>query len=226
VSASTVFKRCQKAFRPFSAPDARKFADARNEYLHGSAIGFMSLPPQAWWPHYWALAVILVTAQDRTIEDLVGPDRAPVIEAHLAQNAKNVEHRTEALLSRARQRLVQYRSGTLPARIQAEWRSSPDLTSGLPYYADVECPACGDEGTLEGDDGEQVSFEYSYDREDGSPVGATARIDVVASYFSCPTCHLVLDDYELIEQAGLPDSFEFLDTDPEWPEMEPDYGND
>ena len=54
VSASTIFKRCQRAFRPFSAADALKFADGRNEYLHGSGIGFMALPPQAWWPRYWA----------------------------------------------------------------------------------------------------------------------------------------------------------------------------
>lgn len=104
VSASTVFKRCQRAFRPFSASDAQRFSAARNEYLHGSGIGFMTLAPQAWWPRYWALAVILVTAQDREIEDLVGPDRMQAVEAHLAQNAKNVEHRTEALISRARQR--------------------------------------------------------------------------------------------------------------------------
>ena len=64
VSASTVFKRCQRAFRLFSAPDAKKFADARHEYLHGPGIAFMSLPPEAWWPRYWALAVILITAQD------------------------------------------------------------------------------------------------------------------------------------------------------------------
>jgi hypothetical protein len=38
-------------------------------------------------------------------------------------------------------------------------------------------------------------------------------IAVHAEYFSCPTCHLVLDDYELIVQAGLPDSFEFVDED-------------
>jgi hypothetical protein len=226
VSASTVFMRCQKAFRPFSATDAKRFADARNEYLHGPGIEFMSLPPQAWWPRYWALAVILVTAQDRTIEDLVGLDRTLVVQAHLAQNAKNIEHRTEALISRAQQRLAQFRSGTLPARIEAEWRSTPDLTAGLPYYADAECPACGDGGILEGDDGDQTSFEYRYDLEDGSPVGATATIDVPVYYFSCPTCRLVLDDYELIVQAGLPDSFEFLDHNAEWPEPEPDYGND
>jgi hypothetical protein len=94
VRASTIFKRCQKAFRPFSASDAQKFANARNEYLHGSDIGFTTLVPHAWWPRYWALASILVTAQDRDIEDLVGPDRAPEVEAHLEQNAKNVEHRT------------------------------------------------------------------------------------------------------------------------------------
>jgi hypothetical protein len=227
VSAATVFKRCQKAFRPFSASDAVKFAEARNEYLHGSGIGFMTLPPQAWWPRYWALAVILVTALDREIEDLVGPDRARVVEAHLAQNAKNVEHRVEALIARAGQRLAQDQAGTLPALIQTEWRSSPEPTADLPYFSVEECPACGKAGTLEGGDGSDVvSFEYVYDQEDGSPMGAQARINVPAEYFGCPTCHLVLDNYELIEQAGLPDSFEFIDENPEWPEGEPDYGND
>jgi hypothetical protein len=149
VRASTIFKRCQKAFRPFSASDAQKFANARNEYLHGSDIGFMTLAPQAWWPRFWALASILVTAQDHDIEDLVGPDRVPAVEAHLEQNAKNVEHRTEALISRATQRLAQYRAGTLPARIQAEWRSNPDLTISLSYSEAAKCPACGAEGTLE-----------------------------------------------------------------------------
>jgi hypothetical protein len=74
--------------------------------------------------------------------------------------------------------------------------------------------------------GETVSFEFTGDPEDGSPVGATALIAVHAEYFSCPTCHLVLDDFELIVQAGLPDSFVFVDEDPEWPDEEPEYGND
>jgi len=224
VSASTVFKRCQRAFRPFSASDAQKFAAARNEYLHGSGIGFMTLAPQAWWPRYWALAVILVTAQDREIGNLVGPDRVQVVEAHLAQNAKNVEHRTEALISRARQRLAQYRAGTLPARIQMEWQSNPDLTISLAYSTAAACPACGETGTLEGDDGSDMSYEYDYDEETGDVVGAWARVNVPAEYFSCSTCHLVLDGYELIEQASLPDTFETIDDNPEWPE--PDYGND
>jgi hypothetical protein len=228
VSASTIFKRCEKAFRPFNAADAQKFAAARNEYLHGSDIGFMTLPPHAWWPRYWALATILITAQDRDIEDLVGPDRVQVVEDHLKENSKNIEHRAQTLVARAKQRIAQHRAGTLPARIQLEWQSKPDLTICLSYSTTETCPACGGSGTLEGDDGSDMSYEYGYDNFDGESEGdvvsAWANINVPADYFSCSTCHLVLDGYELIEQAGLPGEFEVIDEDPVLPEAE--YGND
>jgi hypothetical protein len=225
VSASTVFKRCQRAFRPFSAADALKFAEARNEYLHGPTIAFMTLPPKAWWPRYWALASILVTAQDREIEELVGPDRVSAVEAHLEQNAKNVEHRTESLMARAVQRLAQYRAGTLPAKIQMDWQSNPDLTAGLRYSEAATCPACESTGNLEGDDGSDMSYQYEPGDDEYDPGTTWAEITVPADYFSCPTCHLVLDRYELIEQAGLPTTFEVVDDDPPVPE-EQEYGND
>lgn len=223
VSASTIFKRCQRAFRPFSAADALQFAAARNEYLHGSEIGFMTLPPEAWWPRYWALAAILITAQDREIEDLVGLNRVQVVQAHLEQNSKNIEHRTEALVARAKQRLAQYLAGTLPAKIQMEWRSNPDLTLGLSYSTTETCPACSGQGTIEGDDGSDMSYQYDYSNE-YEVISAWAEITVPAEYFSCSTCHLVLDGYQLIDQAGLPESFVVIDDDPELPE--PEYGND
>ena len=223
VSASTIFKRCQRAFRPFSAADAMKFADARNEYLHGPTISSVTVPPEAWWPRYWALASILVTAQDREIEELVGDDRVGTVGAHLQQNAKNVEHRTEALISRATQRLAQYLAGTLPAKIQMEWQSNPDLTAGFSYRERESCPACGETGTLEGEDGSDKTYSYEGGDDYCDPISAWATITVPADYFSCPACHLVLDSYELIEQAGLPTTFDVIDDDP--PE-EPDYGHD
>jgi hypothetical protein len=121
----------------------------RNEYLHGSGIAFMVLEPQAWWPRYWALAAILVTAQDREMEDLVGRDRIAVVEGHLEQNSKNIEHRTEALIARATQRVSQYRAGTLPMKVQMEWQSHPNLTARPRYSVRETCPACGAAGTLE-----------------------------------------------------------------------------
>ena len=225
VSASTIFKRCQRAFRPFSAAEAQQFAAARNEYLHGSEIGFITLAPQAWWPRYWALATVLITAQDREIEDLVGPDRIGIVQDYLRAELQNIEHRTEALVARAIRRLAQYRAGTLPAKIQADWQSNRDLTLSLKYSTTVTCPACGDLGALEGDDDSDVAYEYDYDDEAESGFrSAWAEITVPAEYFSCSTCHLVLDGYELISQAGLPETFMAIDDDPPLPE--PEYGND
>lgn len=223
VRASTIFKRCQRAFRPFSADDALKFAHARNEYLHGPGIPFMTLPPHVWWPRFWALASILVTAQDRDIQELVGRDRTAVVERHLEQNAKNIEDRTEALIARAVQRLGQYRAGTLPAKIQIEWQSKLDLSARLRYNVPETCPACGALGTLEGDDSSDMTLKVEYDKE-GFPEDVWAMGTVPAEHFSCSNCHLVLDRYELIQQAGLPETFEVIDAHPDLGEGE--YGND
>ena len=218
VTASTIFKRCQRAFRPFNAGDAQKFADARNEYLHGASVGFV-LPPEAWWPRFWSLASILVTAQDREMSELVGDDRVPTVERHLEQNSKNVEHRTEALLARARQRLAQWEAGTLPAKVQAQWLANVDLTAGMAYRIAEACPACGAEAVLEGDEFVDAEYEYEYDRD---YVSATATLTVPSSYFSCSRCQLVLN-YDLLDQAELPETFQVIDEDPP---MEQEYGND
>jgi hypothetical protein len=57
VAAHTLYKRCARAFKPFSEPEARKITTGRNEYLHGSGIGFLGIPPEAWWPRFWAQAL-------------------------------------------------------------------------------------------------------------------------------------------------------------------------
>lgn len=223
VRASTVFKRCARAFRPFNAVDAQRFADARNEYLHGSGLGFPALSPQVWWPQFWALAAVLVTAQDRELDELVGPDRVATVETYLEQNTKNVEHRTESLIGRAKQRLAQYQAGTLPAKVQLEWKANPSLTAMLSYNTSAACPACGASGTLEGEDGSDTTYEYERGDDEDDPGTIWATVTVPSDYFSCSTCHLVLDRFELIEQAGLPESFEVIDDDPT---PEPEYGND
>jgi hypothetical protein len=164
VSASTIFKRCQRAFRPFSAADALRFADARNEYLHGSAIGFMTLAPQAWWSGLSAFEWLGPTWSRTPSTWTIAPSRW------------------------ARQRLAQYRAGTLPARVQMEWQSNADLTAGLSYSTSERCPACGDVGTLEGDESGDMSYEYDRggEHDEGN---VWARVNVPADYFSCQTCH-------------------------------------
>ncbi|GAA4983481.1 hypothetical protein GCM10023205_61680 [Yinghuangia aomiensis] len=222
VRAKTLFARCQRAFKPFNLKEASIITSARNEYLHGSAVGFLAVPSNVWWARYWAQASILVNALDRDIEEFVGDDREPTVMAHLDQNAKNVEHRTEMLIERAKQRLSQHLDGTLPARIAAEWKPGLDRSIGFTHRGIQSCPACGSNGTIEGDDITDTSAELvQVDEEDYEVI---VNIIVAAEYFSCRNCQLVLDRYELIEQAGLPTTFETEGDSEDY--REPEYGND
>ncbi len=143
------------------------------------------------------------------------------IERYLNQNTKNVEHRTEALISRATQRLAQYTAGTLPAKIQMEWEASGDLTAGLRYKEGAICPACGAVGTAEGEDFSDDRIETDEDQD--GVYGVYMIVTVPVDYFSCPRCHLLLDRYELVVQAEMDPTFETTDDEAL---SEPDYGND
>jgi hypothetical protein len=218
IRAKTLFARCHRAFKPFDQAEAMKIIGGRNEYLHSSGTGFLAIPPDQWWPRFWAQAAVLVTALDKDTSELVGPDREGIVTAHLEQNARNIEQRTEALIERARQRLQQHRGGTLPAKVAAEWKTGLNLSAHLGYEETAECPACNSAGFLEGDDIIEIEELDAYE----------AGLTVSSRYFSCPACRLVLDRYELIRQAGLPETFEALgkseDFFPSEPELE--YGND
>lgn len=218
VTASTVWKRCARTFKPFDDNSATRFADNRNSYLHGSAAAFTSAPPHSWWPRYWNLVVILLQGMDKTIDDYVGIDRAEIVEAHLEQNKLNVETQANARIARARQRLAQWRNGTLPASVANQWRPGiRNLSNDMPYAEPYRCFICEKFGILEGED---AVFDYD---DDG---GLFGTVDTLA--FSCDYCGLDLDTPELlaaaakIEPPGFPTTFDVeADFEPEY-----DYGND
>jgi len=223
VTASTLFSRCAKAFRPFNDGEAKKIAWARNDYLHGGAATFGPIPEEAWWPAFWAQAAILVHAQDKEIEELVGCDRASIVEGHLARNRKNIEDRVEMLVARAAQRLKLYRAGDMPAKLAAEWNRPGELRGYASHSSDETCPACGEDGTLEGDTVESSEMHY-YQVGGADDWDACVDLTVLSDRFSCLTCRLVLDDAELIEAAHL--RTEFSDEGDPADFYEPDYGND
>jgi hypothetical protein len=152
ITASQLYERCQKAFKPFNAKEAGRIAQCRNDYIHTGTPSLLAIPPEAWWPRFWAQAAILVNALDRSMDDLVGGQRIHTVESHLAKNKQNIQHRTEMLIARASQRYQQYNSGDLPARIANEWINPVSLSAGLRYSASATCPACSANGLLEGED--------------------------------------------------------------------------
>lgn len=229
VRAKTLMARCHKAFKPFDQAEAMKVINGRNEYLHSSGTGFMAIPPHAWWPRYWAQAAILVTALDREMGELVGSVREATVNKHLEQNAKNVEHRTQALIERARQRRQQWLDGTLPAKVSAEWRTGESLSATMGHRAAADCPACGSAGLLEGDEVIDTEVHYSptgdYAEEYGYLDEVSVSLTIGAEYFSCPACQLVLPSYDLIDQAGIDTDFE-VEGDIDDIAQEAEYGND
>jgi hypothetical protein len=162
-----------------------------------------------------------VNALDTDLDSLVG-SRTSIVENYLAQNTRNIEHRVEMLISRARQRLAQYRSGGLSTRVVDEWNRQTDLTAALSHRTDEVCPACGDTGVLEGE--EVLSSKPHYERVGEDDFDAWVDLTIGVDYFSCSTCKLIIDGYELLEAASLPVSFE--DTGNIRDYMESEYGND
>lgn len=222
IPAKSVYHRCHSAFRPFNKDVAAKVAWARNQYIHGASPQFVPIPSDAWWPQYWSLAYVLVSALNRDIEDLVGTERVDTVEMHLAQNKRNVADRVATLVRQAELRLLQHSQGTLPARVAKEWTPGMDNSLGLGYGEAEECPACHGQGILEGMEIRDSRIEY--ERLSDDDFIASVIVEVFADHFSCPHCGLVLSSPDLIEEAQLPGAFET--EGPVELLYEDEYGND
>lgn len=220
--AKTVFTRCSRAFKPFDLTKASVIADARNEFLHGTQAVISPIPEAAWWADFWGQAIILITAQDRNLEDLVGPSRVDAVNEHLERNKRNLDERVEMLMGRAAQRYALHERGDLPARLHSQLSAKLERSAGLSYSDIVDCPACGNRGWLEGE--EVVDTQVVYEQVGEEDFEPTVTATVGADYFSCEHCGLVLEGVELLERAGLPVDFP-TETDGNhlWEE---EYGND
>lgn len=224
IPAHTLFDRCARAYKPFAADEAKRIAEERNDYLHGGSATFTVIPAKAWWPTYWAQVAVLVNALERDIEDLVGPEYVAFVDEYLQQNKRNLEHRLEMLLERAKQRLAQFEGGTLPARVAGSWAPGRPVDIGLKHSEEAVCPACSQSGLLEGDHVEDVEARYEQVSEDDFDV--SVDLTVSADYFSCSNCGLVLDSYELLDAAELDGSFTTEGDISDLDEYEGEYGND
>jgi hypothetical protein len=224
VSASTVFKRCKRAFPTFNLVHATEIATARNEYLHGAGVGFGALPPDKWWQRFWSSASTLITGQDKTIDQLVGYYREKVVDKYLELNQQFMEERFQALVNRAEQRYSQKARGDLPERLQKAWKTESQLALGLKYSESATCPACGSSGLLEAEEVQDERSDGYFDPGTGEHESWGAA-DAMPDYFSCSACQLVLNELSLLELAGLDEPFE-VQGEEFVAEAEGEYGND
>lgn len=204
VQAKAVWSRCQRAFKPFSEAEAKKLSIGRNEYIHAAGVGFDAVPAHAWWPRFWSQAVILLNHMNLVIDDYVDPSYTEIVDAALATRKETVRQQLEARIERARTMLKQSQTETLSPRQLKEWESRTYYVTSYSTY--VECPACGGEASIYGDEVVNRDAVYGGGNWNEPDVQVTLTIAPVA--LICEQCRLDLGDYDLLMEAGLGDEFD------------------
>jgi hypothetical protein len=223
VPAKALWSRCNRVFRPFNEKEAAHISAVRNDYLHAGGVGKEGTP-ETWWPRFWAQAVILVSHLDWSLADLVGTSRVRVVEGYLAKNRENLAQRLEAAIDRARKRLALHESGQLSTALEKAWDAF--FPYSYSHSTSETCPACGHVGTLAGDTVHDTRREVVMSRiGDWEYQDTEVWDDVGTEAFYCGHCHLELSDYDILNEAGFPESFE-VEGDPEAYEYEPEYDNE
>lgn len=222
VQAKAVWARCAAMFKPFNQSEAKKLSVGRNEYIHSATIGFDAIPEYAWWPSFWAQAVILLQHVERSVGDYVGSVQAIVVEGHLATQRNNLARQLEARLENARSTLARHTGGTLTARMAAQWDA---FTVPVAIHSTLTtCPACGAESAILGGDEKNAATMETFEDDERGVIEAFVTLEVNTDFLACSVCHLVITEYELLAEADVETAFDaegdFDDLDYE------DYNNE
>ena len=220
VSAKTVFARCKEIIPRFTETEEKHsmaLVGRRNADLHSGELAFEQFQTASWLAGYFASCKVLVEFQEKTLEELFGPEEAAAaIEmidevtatVQAAVNRKIADAKTafDALEANERDaRLLRP-----PPRINVENKVQP-------------CPACGGHATVLG----KVVSADEPRTEDGMLL---RTINVLPTMLVCATCQLMLEDHGELHAAALGGQYNVTETlDPVEHfgiYEEPDYGND
>lgn len=212
IPAKAVMSRCERAFQPFSSKEAARITQARNEELHSGLLPFDGIADQkGWWQRYWVQAEILIEAQGETTTSFVGSKRATIVQDHLDANAEYVKRQTALMITKAATHWASISQNPSPRGLRR-------LTLLAEFSADQTCPACKQQGLLQGDDVAHSDVDF-----DPEGPGGSEQLDVYSDSFECPSCGLFLVGQQYLTEAGLPDTFAAeREYEPDFDE----YGND
>jgi hypothetical protein len=223
IAAKTVFSRCHRTVAGFdqSCEDfCRRLADDRNAHLHSGAVPFAARRPDAWQSKYWAVIELLVLAQGRTLDELLGPDEASAARVIIADAKRTREvhvlrrvasHREEfAALSQSEQGLRSAAARLLEAQLKLDAQTTRNP---------LNCPSCENPGEVDG----EVVYEVEGESTDSDAWARWFDCTIKPESFQCAACGLKLDGEIEMASTGLSSEYEKAmlyedDGDP--------YGND
>ena len=224
ITAKTVFARCMKTVAGFDQSIEQfclRVANDRNAHLHSGELPFAAKRADVWQSKCWSVVAILVAAQGRTLEDLVGAEEAVAVrkvitdakQLHEVHVQRRVASHAEGFkkLDGEERNLRRAAAKLLEQRVKQEGD-----TTRITY----PCPACGNPGCLDGEVFDETAAEADADE----PWWRWFDCTLGASEFRCAACGLKLDGYDEVIAADLPEDYE-KSILKEVDEGEP-YGND
>lgn len=212
--SGTVYQLCERLVDGFGAAeqDACEMARRRrNAELH-SAIAAMEDLPRGWVGRFFAACRVLGRHLGLGLEDLLGSDRAQLVERLMVEDAEDVRRAVRQSLDAARGRAAALSSAARREREeQAREKLHPltdPLAVALPARAqvagprllkEVPCPACT---TVVGLRGDIVARNPTRIDEDNQLVATQVG---VPGLLQCPVCGLRLEGVAELAVAGLGD---------------------
>lgn len=226
IPAKATFSRCRRVVDGFDEVAERfcnQMAMRRNAELHSGALPFAGMVVDAWQPRFWHCCKLLVTAQGKQLQDLVGPVEATSAEQIIADASRALSVAVKGRIERCKREFFQRFAKEV--REQIAQSSRLETTS---YRSEREeptpCPACGCQGVLTGERDSERRLEPDQIDDDGEAWMWWYEVTYAAYGFDCRACGLSLDGYEELEAAELDTSFfRHEQKEAEWGD---EYGND
>ena len=133
---------------------------------------------------------------------------AEAVRALTSQKASEAEQRVATKLAQARVRFADRFNGDdkSPALVAIRAVHRARAVRG-PEEQEIECPACGTTGVLDGYTEVREEADWDHDGEAGYVSGVSLILHFFPAAFRCAACDLVLEDAEL-SAAGIDDEWE------------------
>ena len=225
ISMSTVLKRCQVVIPTFTEAEV-KFAvgliERRNAELHTGKPAFEDLPTHLWLARYYSVVELLLDAQGRSLEDLLGESEAAAAAQMIAATRTEIRDEVFAAIRTKKHELKD--SPPVPGTIYA----LPILPLGY-RSRETECPACNSAAVLIG----EVVGAGKVRVEEDQLVDV---VPVLPTSFACQVCQLGIEGHTRLHAVDMGGQFtveERYDIDEYYgvafdamDYMEPEYGND
>jgi hypothetical protein len=213
ITATEVLNRCTQLQPELGgfAPRLKLLAEFRNSTIHLGEAG--EAESRELFHAFLGGGTLIGDGMGIQRKDLFG-EFSDLVATHLDESAAEANRRVAEKLAQAKDTFHQRYAALHAEQLQAIV-SIVEKSYQLDKYEDelIVCPACGNLGMVSGL--YDVDWEADYDDETGMPTNAYPIVTLKPSQFVCNLCDLTLDDVSELKAAGLDESLNIEDVDPE-----------